>query len=551
MSRAAIWVVALLTLALVLLAIEPFLMRSDLGGASRDSANQRIRSAQATVKRVLDQRTLSQAFMARALAEGPLGVVLDTLDRHRGDMLAAWKAAEADVPQDSQSPQQALLRRQAFLGTYPDNETPLPTFFARALADRLEARMGQAVFGPEGRAAFEAGERERFVHCLTISPSQCFWDFPFVTLIEEMTGISDIYNLPFRHRVIITDAKGVGLADSGNPRWSDAAQDAYPNELARAARQTGLPQRDLLLHAGVQHLATAVPIQLDGRILGSVVVADPINRWMAREDAEAIGADVSFALGTTILDSSLDPVVAQRLALSLDADPGRVAFSFPISGLMSGQDLRVILSIAPEVPATAHGMLRFALIVIVALLLIVAGLLVQFRSRRLRERLVSLHQGVQEVLNGNVEHEFPSYQDDPTLAGLAESLNLINFAIRGNTMNDDDESSIPHWGSWQLKEDVCRDPESPGDNELEFQHSQLIEQLRVEPANDYYRRLFNDFLAARTSAGLDNSDITQRAFMQRVVRLEQRLKERHSCNMVRFVVRSSDGDVRLEPVRMD
>ena len=65
--------------------------------------------------------------------------------------------------------------------------------------------------------------------------------------------------------------------------------------------------------------------------------------------------------------------------------------------------------------------------------------------------------------------------------------------------------------------------------------------------DDYYNKLFTEFIAAKQSAGEDVSQITKERFVSKLERTEKRLISKHNCKRVFFSVRVDNGKVTLKP----
>jgi len=543
-----------LVVGLLLVALSWLVVRG-LEQNTREDAVRRLSSLRSGITRGIEKRTVGQAFVAAAVADSPLSVALDVLDDFRADMNAAAQGAVASAA--GLSPREAIEQRQKFVASFQRGGDSLVNVIVDRMADLTNERWGSGRFGPEGRAGFVQSERSRLVQCLAVDVRQCFWDYSYVTLLEVLASTSKAWGLPVAHRLIVTDARGVGLADSDNDKWSDAQDFAQTNELARQARALGQPQRDLMTLDGTWYLATATPVVSGSRVVGTVLVADPFNRWMAKEDSDALGVPVVFASGGKVIDTAVPPEVAQKLARKLDSVPGWSAVAFPLPNLPEGRDFQVIA--AMDVGERLHAF-RAARILLLALGLLIATLgaigLFWVILRYDRD-IESLYQGVHEVISGNHEYTFPTRQRDDILRNLGNTLNLMSLVIQGRSM-DDDESTAPDvwtgkatWDDVALAGDVGQPSTATAGREPEFETAGVdVAALATLPAEAYYKGLFTEFMAARRAAGAPDEGITQQSFMVRVIHLEQKLKKRYGVTVVRFVVATKGNEVILVPVKI-
>lgn len=539
----------------ILLVFLSWMVVRGLEHAERQDALKRLNALRPGITRSIEQRAMGQAFVAAAVADSPLSISLDVLDDFRQDLGAAAQGAVAsakDLP-----PREALEQRQTFVASFQRGGDLLVNVIVERMADQIHDRWGEGRFGTEGRLGFVAAERTRLVQCLAVEVRQCFWDYSYVTLLEVLAATSKSWKLPVGHRIIVTDARGVGLADSENDKWSDATDFARSNDLTRLARTSGQPQRDLALLDGTWYLATALPVVSGSRVVGTVLVADPFNRWMAKEDSDALGVPVIYASGGKVVDTAAPPEVAQKLAARLTSVPGWEAVAFTIPNLPPNRDFQVIAAI--DIAQRLHDFANARLLIIALGLLIAAlgALALLWIVLRYDRDIESLYQGVHEIISGNHEYSFPTGQKDDILRSLGNTLNLMSLVIQGRSTNDD-ESALPDaWTgktSWDSIDFVGESLEQSVDastQDIDFESPGVdVATLAAQPAEAYYKRLFTEFMAARRAAGIPDEGVTQQTFMVRVIHLEQKLRQRYGVSMVRFVVSTKAGEVILVPVKI-
>ncbi len=547
--------VALSLVVGILLVALPWLVVRGLEHQARQDALKRLNALRPGVTRGIEQRAMGQAFVAAALADSPLSVSLDVLDDFRSDLGAAAQGAVASAK--GLPPREALEQRQKFVASFQRGGELLVNVIVDRMADLIHDRWGDGRFGAEGRAGFVSTERTRLVQCLAVEVRQCFWDYSYVTLLEVLASTSKSWTLPVAHRIIVTDARGVGLADSENDKWSDSVDFARTNDITRLARTSGQPQRDLVMLDTTWHLATALPVVSGSRVVGTVLVADPFNRWMAKEDSDALGVPVIYASGGKVVDTAAPPDVAKKLAGKLDSVPGWEAVAFPIPNLSQNRDFQVITAIN-----VAEGLRDFAnarlLLVALGLLIAVLGsVALLWVILRYDGDIESLYQGVHEIISGNHEYSFPTNQKDDILRNLGNTLNLMTLVIQGRSM-DDGESAVPDawtgkatWDSIDFIGDSLEQSVDASTRDLDFESPGVdVAALAAQPAEAYYKRLYTEFMAARRAAGIPEEGVTQQTFMVRVIHLEQKLKQRYGVSMVRFVVSTKGGEVILVPVKI-
>jgi hypothetical protein len=92
-------------------------------------------------------------------------------------------------------------------------------------------------------------------------------------------------------------------------------------------------------------------------------------------------------------------------------------------------------------------------------------------------------------------------------------------------------------------------PEAPPDT---LSHSGVFSRtgskLDIEPANDseYFKALYEEFLATKRACGESTDNITMERFVNRLARNKQALVDRYHCGTVRFQVYVKDGRAALK-----
>ena len=76
----------------------------------------------------------------------------------------------------------------------------------------------------------------------------------------------------------------------------------------------------------------------------------------------------------------------------------------------------------------------------------------------------------------------------------------------------------------------------------------IAARLAAEPENAYHARVYQEYVAAKRSAGEDVSNIPQDRFLQRIQGNAKNLAQRHGVAQVRFQVQADGGQVILRPV---
>jgi len=521
-----------------------------------EKTGQRVASLRTSADHLVEQRLLRQAFLGSALARGRLAAILDYLQESRSDFQQAWRKAEEAAPAGPGP--EARERRQAAVATFRRSGDLVVDLNAERLADALAERLGPAVFGKHGREGFLATEKAHLVQCLAVEPSFCLWDYSYSTLMEELADLSRDWKLPVGCRILVVNREGTGLADSRKDGWSNAVGFCDSLPFCRSAMENSSPQRDIVLLDGTWHLGTAVPVLSREQPIGAILILDPFNHDMVKEDAAMLGTEVAYSVKDTVIEFTellSSPQTVQRI-LSTRTPSSWIASSFPLFGVPQDSGATMLVAASRDVLAGPFHTARQVLLSLGLLILLLGVALFFLTVEQYLQQIESLYQGVHEVIHGNADYRFPSDMKDETLRNLGMTLNVMGMLAQGRPLVDEEEDAPPApWigaASWESLDSAADSLESAltgGDDSLDEMQVDVA-SLASEPAETYHRRLFQEFLAAHREAGLPLPSVSQEDFLTRVVHLEQKLRRRYEVAQVRFVVTRKQGHVALTPVRI-
>jgi hypothetical protein len=171
--------------------------------------------------------------------------------------------------------------------------------------------------------------------------------------------------------------------------------------------------------------------------------------------------------------------------------------------------------------------------------LIIALLAIALTARAILHPLDHIELGINDIINGNIDRVFQPVS--PDLDGLANALNvmlarLLGRPEPGDEEYDDDGNVIGSAGG------VAFSSES-----LSAKNAEAI-KLAQEPEDDYLKRLYDEYLEARRTAGEDVSGMSFDGFVAKVRLTEANLKKKYESRAVRFKVVVQDDKVTLKPV---
>lgn len=519
--------------------------------ATRDHALRRVAGTRSAVARAFQSREARQALVASILVDSELTAALAALADLRQDLGAALARAYEKAPGNDA---RATETRERLIREVRVGGVSLPDLFASRFATYLERHAGPEAFQPRGLDAFLHDEADRFAKCAAFGGvDQCLWDYTYNTLPKVFSLISRIWRIAVDQRVYVVGPDGIGLADSANPRWSRAEGFASKAGLPLEALRVGGVVQGLALVENRYFVATAMPILHDGRVLGAVLVGDAIDERMAREDSDIVGADVLYVLGGKVIAAPVASDLANRLASDPRSVSERVTATFRALDDEGSQDLRVVVSQDLGSLAAAYGSARTTLFLMGLLVTLLAAGVLVWLLRSFYHSFEVLDQGVHEVINGNLDYQFPFEFKEELARGLGQSLNLMSVVLQGRPLPEEVEDQETGRTSWTSEMQVLE----VGGTEPEWGETSrttvaldldAARTLAEEPADVYYKRIYSEFLEARRSIGLPTEGINYPKFLERLVHLEQGLKKKHRSSMVRFAVKTRNGTVVLDPV---
>jgi hypothetical protein len=296
-----------------------------------------------------------------------------------------------------------------------------------------------------------------------------------------------------------------------------------------------------------------------GKILGAVIVGRSLDNEAAEREGATLGTGAAYVdrgqvFGTSFSRGKGEAAALTRALAGLAQGPAKVsvdgtshyAVAVPLPRITSIEvpagyppstaSLVVLVPESKAAPEYAEAGTLILLLGGLALLLALAGM--HFASKRILDQVDQIEVGVAEIINGNTERTFRPVGAE--LDGLANGLNVMLARLLGRPEPSDDD--------FDDEDGVAPAPVEFA--EASRAHSAADEELAAlagEPEADYYRRVYQEYKAAREAAG--NPDpVTLESFTAKLRVNEGKLKAQHQCRMVRFKVVATDGKVILKPV---
>lgn len=361
--------------------------------------------------------------------------------------------------------------------------------------------------------------------------------------------------------VLIVDAQGVAVGRNGSAlmRGENLAS-AYPS-LAESLK-TGHTASALWINhkRGEQMLTSYAPLLGDnGAVLGALVVGTPLNdERLARtsdltsghslflesisDAVEVVGApaDVAKAVTQANVVAAAKQALASGGVVTLDTvDGGNLFGAVPLDGYLGETRAVIVAAVPASLVDSLSGLLWpvFAVSGLGILLVLVGGTLL---GNYISGPVSELEDGLLAIINGNSELRFQLEHDE--LGGLVFRINSLLNALMGVAEDTTDEQGRPSQGpsARDFQEALAVDESSVAGSI----DPNVAASLAAENADQYYRRLFNEYIAAKRQIGEPVEHITFEAFVGRIRASEAETSQKHG-KPVRYQVQLRGNAVVL------
>jgi hypothetical protein len=366
--------------------------------------------------------------------------------------------------------------------------------------------------------------------------------------------------------VAVVDASGVVLGrDSTNLMRGEDVGAGHPSIKASIAQ--GVTASDVWADAKTADLmvVSSAPVRDDDRrVLGLLIIGTPLNDERLQKTSELtsgralilgipsgqnldikaksggeLGPVVAAVGQSPLKEAALATVGSGHGALLPGGPPEYIFTAAPLSGYGDGRRA-VLISAAPSsLIESLNGLLwpLFAVTALGILLVCVGGFLIgNYMSRPVEQ----LEEGLLAILNGRTDLRFEI--EHAELGGLVFRLNsLLNqlMGVQEDTTDDEGRPSRPAAAS-DFSDALAVDERSVQAPTADA----FAAALRAEPADSYYRRLFNEYINAKRSIGDPVEHITEASFVGRIQTSETEMREKHG-KTVRYRVEVRGKEVVL------
>lgn len=357
--------------------------------------------------------------------------------------------------------------------------------------------------------------------------------------------------------VILVDAQGKikGRSGSDQERGQDlgAIYPAFKGALAKGQSGsdvwTAKTRQD-------QYLTAYAPIRNDKSVIGAIVAGVTIGDELSRVSDATTGRPLVLtspdaqvlarsAAKTQALDDALDKdakamvsgVAASRQATSLAV--GEITVGAAPLEFGEGKS-GVLVASAPNALFEGAAPMAYPILGIMVIGLVLVAVAGWLLGGYITAPIQQLEEGLLAILNGQTDKRFEL--DHPDLGGLAfridQLLNQLMGIEEDTTDADGRVSRAPTAASFASMEvaDSSVDPN-------------VAAALAAEPAQQYYARIYKEYIGQKQALGEKTEHITQEAFNARVQGMEQDASQKQG-RPVRFQIVTRGSEVVFVPVAL-
>jgi len=368
--------------------------------------------------------------------------------------------------------------------------------------------------------------------------------------------------------VLFTDEQGIALGRNGSAlmRGENLAA-VYPSLAEGLKNDTTGSAIWVNRERQEQLLVSFAPIGGDGgKVLGSVIVGTPLNderltrtsdltsghplvfAVVGEKELEVVAksnrgesAVVTGAAGSAVAAAARSALGSGGVVRAEGEESGYVFGAAPVVGY-AGKDAVLVAAVASSLVGSVWSVLWpvFAVAGLGVVLVIIAGnLLGNYISGPVSE----LEDGLLAIINGNSDLRFQIEHDE--LGGLVFRINSLLNALMGVPEdNTDDQGRPSHGPRAQDFQEALSVDESAVSGTAD---PSVAAALASEPSDQYYRRLFKEYISAKRELGDPVDHITFDAFSGKIRSSEQEMSQKHG-RPVRYEVQLRGNAVVLNAV---
>lgn len=364
------------------------------------------------------------------------------------------------------------------------------------------------------------------------------------------------------------DGKTVGRNGSNLGRNEDLGYAGLKDSIA-----SGNTGSDVWVNAGRndQYLASYAPVRNDaGKVVGAIAVGvrldDELSRVSEATTGRALklvtpaGDNWQIVANSALANEALSDAITKKDQSAKDSiknafssghatavPSGDIIISAaPLDGLGDGKRAAVVTASPSSLIDNVSGMLLPIIggATLLGLLLVVAGgwLLGSY----ITTPIGVLEEGLLAIINGQQDKRFQL--DHPDLGGLAfridQLLNQLMGVEEDNTDEDGRVSKAPTAANFSDAMGVDDKSRGGGAGDGEAMDPAALQQLAAEPVEQYYARIYGEYITAKKGLGEPTDHISDAAFRTRIQGMEQEASTKYG-KPVRYKVQTRGKEVIL------
>lgn len=320
--------------------------------------------------------------------------------------------------------------------------------------------------------------------------------------------------------------EALAKSSSGSDIWTDKTHgEGYIASYAPVRDESGKAAAMLVLGVGINDALARVGDATTGRGIALVNIAGDV--------IASNGGDVAAVMKTNAGD------VKQALQTGnvVGAVAGDLTFAVaPLGGFGDGKSTAVVAAAPPSLlPGASAIPLSVLGASALGLVLVVAG--GWFLGNYISRPIAVLEEGLLAILNGQSDKRFEL--DHAELGGLAFRIDqLLNQLMGVEEDTTDDEGRVSKAPTAANFGDALSVDRSQSGGDVD------AAKLAAEPSDQYYARLYREYIAAKRALGEQVDHITDATFRTRIQGMEQDAASKHG-RPVRYHVQSNGREVVL------
>ncbi|MGB5695875.1 MAG: MXAN_5187 C-terminal domain-containing protein [Polyangiales bacterium] len=331
-----------------------------------------------------------------------------------------------------------------------------------------------------------------------------------------------------------------------------------------AARYAVWPQDDKVLQVGLAAVRND-----QGGVVGALLVGYDLSNGFAQREAALLGHDLLFIRADRIYSTSTSVELRDALQDALYSPPLDAETEAALKGkptlpwttTLSGDryvgvtaDLPMARSAGVGYVVLAHhgkytALAGVATTILWLTLLGLIGIVIYgyIIANSIMEPIEQIEDGILAVINGR--NDVRLEVETPELGGLSYRVNQLINLFTGVAEEDDQGRAVTSSGAWEAVSITGPDPGSRQSSAVPVQSDDPdVLTLAALSEGDYYAQLYEDYVAAKQSAGEDVSGVSKDRFIERIKGNAEHLAKKHGAQRVRFKVETVGGQVNLKPV---